>query len=84
MQKETIKNLVNQLHDQYGKDLTSPPQQQLMLDLRNHIHNLDEPEPKDPGFQETLALLVAEVEEEHPKAASVVREIIASLGKMGI
>lgn len=84
MQKETIKNLAIQLHDEYGKDLTSPPQQQLMLDLQNHIHNLDEPAPKDPSFQETLALLIAEVEEEHPKAASVAREIISALGKMGI
>jgi hypothetical protein len=40
MPKAKITNLLTSLHDRFGDDLTSPQQQQLMEDLRNHVHKM--------------------------------------------
>jgi len=84
MPKTTITNLLTSLHDRFGDDLTSPQQQQLMENLQNHIHRWDEKEPVNPDIQETVNLLLEDIEEQHPKAAVVVREIMNVLKNIGV
>ena len=84
MPKAKITNLITSLHERFGDDLTSSQQQQLMKDLQNHIHKWDEKEPVDPNMQETVNLLIEDIEEQHPKAAAVVREIMHVLENMGV
>ena len=59
-------------------------QQQLMQQLQHFSHNLDEDEPAPPSFTDTAELLLEEVEESYPKSATIIREVINSLGNMGI
>ncbi len=84
MPKQQLENLIGSLHEQFGDDLTSPQQQQLMQQMQSHLHNFDEPEPGDPNFTETVELLLEDIEEQHPKAAAVVREILEVLGNIGV
>ena len=84
MTKQTLQNLISNLHDQFGDDETSTQQQQLMQALESHIHGMDEAAPVDPNIQETLTLLVEDVEERHPQSAAIIREVMEALKNMGI
>ena len=84
MSKVTIEHLMTSLHERFGDDLASPQQQQLIESLRQHMHDLNESEPVDPGFQETLGALLEDVEQQHPQAAAILREVMETLKNMGI
>ena len=84
MPQEKISNLITDLHERFGDDLSSPEQQALMQALQSHAHDLGAAEPVDPSFQETLNLLMEEVEIEHPQAAAILREVMDALKNMGI
>ena len=84
MPREKLQNLITHLHDTFGDDLTSSQQAQLMQQMRNHIHDMGEEDPVEPGMMETAELLLEDIEEQHPAAATVVREIIEVLGNIGI
>ena len=84
MPKAKITNLITSLHERFGDDLTSPQQQQLIRDLQSHIHAWDEKEPVDPSFQDAVNLLLEDIEEKHPKAAALVREITHVLQNIGV
>lgn len=84
MAQTELQNLITSLHDTFGDDLTSPQQQQLMAKMRNHLHDVNEPEPSDISLKETTELLLEDIEEQHPQAAATVREILKMLGNMGI
>lgn len=84
MPKQTLQNLMSNLHDQFGDDETSIQQQQLMQALESHIHGMDEAAPVDPDIQETLTLLVEDIEVRHPQSAAVIREVMEALKNMGI
>jgi hypothetical protein len=84
MPKQTLQNLISNLHDQFGDDETSAQQQQLMQALESHIHGMDEAAPVDPNVQETLTLLLDDVEVRHPQAAGIIREVMEALKNMGI
>ena len=84
MPKAKINNLMTALHSRFGDDLTSPQQKQLLKELQSHIHAWNEKEPVDPDFPQTVNLLLEEIEEEHPKAAAVMREIMRVLENIGV
>lgn len=84
MPKQTLKTLISTLHDRFGDDLTSPQQQQLIKALENHIHAKNASAPLDPSVQETLGLLLEDVEVQHPQAAAIIREVMETLKNMGI
>ena len=84
MPKAKITHLMTSLHERFGDDLTSPQQQQLIKDLQSHIHAWNEKEPVDPNFQDTVNVLLEDIEEEHPKAAVIVREIMHILQNIGV
>lgn len=84
MSKSSIPYLINELHQLFGDDLTSPEQQRLLQALQSHIHNYNEAEPVDPNFSETLSLLLDTVESEHPIMANAIKRVIETMGNIGV
>lgn len=84
MPRAKLENLITELHDMFGDDETSPQQAQLLQDMRNHLHALDEPEPEDPGIVESAEIMLKMVELEHPKAAEVLKKILHVMEDIGI
>jgi len=80
MLKNKAKDLVVELKD---SDL-SAAQYELMLQVENHMHDLDKPEADYPNLVETLEMLLIELEERQPKAALIAREILKTLENIGI
>ena len=79
MAKGKIENLITQLHETFGDDQTSSQQEQLMQQVQLHMHNWGEPDPPDPTIADTFEMLLEEIEEDHPKAAAIVRQIVDTL-----
>ena len=84
MPKQKAQILISDLHERFGDELTSPQQQALMSQLESHIHNMDESEPVEPGFLETIDVFIAEIESEHPNAAAIVSKILETLKNIGV
>jgi hypothetical protein len=84
MPKQTALHLISDLHDRFGDEITSPEQQALLEQVKSHIHNMDEAEPADPTFLDTLSQLTAELEVEHPRAASILEQILTTLKNIGV
>jgi hypothetical protein len=87
MSKHQTKKLFSDLEVHLGSEPSSEvsdAQRTLMQQVKNHIHAENEPEPSEPDLQETLELLLLDIEQNHPKAAIVVREILKTLGDIGV
>lgn len=84
MPKEQLLNLITRLHDSFGDEEVSPQQQQLLDDMKHHIHNINEPAPADPDMLQTIETLIEDIEEDHPKAAGLARDILEILVNIGI
>lgn len=80
MPQQQLENLMTRLHETFSSTEVSPQQQQLMDDLQRHIENGN----NDPTLQDSANLLLEELEIDHPKAAVILREIIETLGRLGI
>ena len=80
MPQQQLDNLITRLHDRFGSSEVSPQQQQLLDDLQRH----------SAGGADTLSLqdsanaILEELEIDHPKAAAVLREIVETLGRLGV
>jgi len=83
MPKQQAKKLFSDLEVHLDSEV-SDAQRTLMQQVKNHIHAENEPEPSEPDLQETLELLLLDIEQNHPKAAIVVREILKTLGDIGV
>lgn len=81
---ETAKHLISELHDRFGSEIESPQQQELLKQLQRHVHGLDEKEPVDPSFLESLDNYFIDAEQSHPQVVSVVRQLIETLKNIGI
>jgi hypothetical protein len=84
MPRATLENLMSNLHERFGDQLTSVEQQQLLAKMQQHIHNMDQHEQVDPDFEETVNILLQDIESEHPQAAAIARSIIEVLQNMGV
>jgi hypothetical protein len=87
MEKNTTKDLFSDLQatlEQNSNDELSDSQRALMQQVHNHLHLSDEPEPQDLSLNETLELLLLDLEQQHPKAAILVKEILKTLENIGI
>lgn len=84
MPKQTAIHLITDLHERFGDEITSPEQQALLEQVKLHIHNMDEAEPADASFLESLSQLTTELEVEHPRAAAVMEQILNTLKNIGI
>lgn len=84
MPKQKAENLITDLHERFADDLTSPEQVALLAQVKNHIHNMNEADPADPTFLDTVERLVAEIEVEHPTAASILEQVLSTLKNIGV
>lgn len=84
MPQQKIENLISQLHDLYGTDETSPEQQRLLADLERHVHTRGTADRPDPVPLETLETLVEEMAVEHPRTATVMRQLMETLKNIGV
>ncbi len=84
MPKQHLDNLITRLHDTFAPGQASTAQQQWMEDLRRHAHAPDEAEPADPSPLDTANQFLESLEQEHPQATGILREIIETLGRLGL
>lgn len=83
MPKSHIAGLITQLHEKFADSDTSPQQEAALARMQSELSEWEGPKPP-ASFTETAELLLQEVEEEHPKAAALLREIINSLNSIGV
>jgi hypothetical protein len=81
---DNLKALIIDLHDSFGDEETSAQQKQLMQQLQTYVHDIDTAEPVPPGLIESAEILLEEVEEGYPQTAAVIRQVIKTLGNIGI
>lgn len=81
---DNLKALIIDLHDSFGDDETSPQQQQLMQQLQIYVHDIDKAEPVPPGLIESAEILLEEMQEGYPKTAAIIRQVINTLGNIGV
>lgn len=81
---DNLKALITDLHNSFGDDETSPQQQQLMQQLQIYVHDIDTAEPAPPGLIESAEILLEEMEEDYPKTAAIIRQVINTLGNIGV
>jgi hypothetical protein len=84
MPKQDLENLITRLHETFAPGQTSPRQTQLLAELHRHTHADGEPEPQDPSLRDVANQLLEELEIEHPQGAGILREIIETLGRLGL
>ncbi len=84
MPKKLAENLISQLHDTFAGAETSAQQALLMQNLKDHMHHWDEPESPDPTLADTVELLLDEVGQDHPKAATIIKQLLETLKNIGI
>ncbi len=84
MARAKIENLMSELHDRFGDDEQSIEQQQLMQAIESHLRDGDGEQVLDPTPLETLELLVERLEERHPGASVVLRDLLETLKNMGV
>jgi hypothetical protein len=81
MPQKHLDNLMTRLHETFGSSEVSPQQQQILDSMRLQLNgnSLDK-----PSLQDSANLLLEELEMDHPKAAAILREIIETLGHIGV
>jgi hypothetical protein len=84
MPDKKIENLMSELHELFGSEEPSPQQQKLLADLHSHIHSSLDPDSHEPSLTETAELIIESVEQEHPRAAAIVRDLLDTLKNMGV
>lgn len=80
MPQQQLENLITRLHESFGSTETSPQQQQLLDDLQRHSAGGSD----TLSLQDSANVVLEELEIEHPKAAAVLREIVETLGRLGV
>lgn len=83
MAKQHIEGLISQLHEKFADSDTSPQQEAMLAQMQSHLAEWEGPKPPE-NFQETAEQLLEEVEEEHPRAAALLAEIIRILNSIGV
>ena len=83
MPKQHIEGLFTDLHEKFADSNTSPQQEEMLAQMQSHLAEWEGPKPPE-DFTETAEMLLQEIEDEHPKAAGIIREIINTLGNIGV
>jgi len=83
MPKRHIEGLITQLHEKFADSETSEQQEAMLARMQSQLAEWEGPKPPE-SFTETAKSLLQEVEEEHPTAARLVREIINALNSIGV
>jgi hypothetical protein len=84
MPKQKIKSLFQHLRDHLPEGEASAQQKVLLDQIQYHVHNIDQPDPLDPTFRESLEALINDIESDHPKSAAIARNLLETLAAIGI
>ena len=84
MAKEKIEGLISSLHDRLGGSDTSPEQERMLAQMRSQLEEWGGASPADRDLLQTAELLLDDIEEQHPKAAMILRDIIETLHYAGL
>ncbi len=88
MQPEQLKRTLTNLHKELSGDQTVDPElQTLLATLDDDIQKLliaDDQPPEANGVADAAEALAARFAAEHPRLEALVRELVASLAKMGV
>lgn len=84
MPKQKASALISDLHDRFGDDVVSEQQKLLMTQLQTHIHDISEDDPVEPSFLEAVEVFLNDIEEDHPQAAGVVKQLLDTLKNIGV
>ncbi|MCR9262384.1 MAG: DUF4404 family protein [Pseudomonadaceae bacterium] len=88
MQKEQLKQTLTTLHRELAGDQSVDPElQTLLATLDDDIQKLLTAETQPPetsGIADAAEALAARFAAEHPRLEALVRELVASLAKMGV
>ena len=80
MPQQQLENLITRLHESFGSTDASPQQQQLLDDLQRHSAGGSD----TLSLQDSANLVLEELEIEHPQTAAILREIVETLGRLGV
>ena len=83
MAKKKIEGLISNLHQRFADSETSPEQEALLAQMQSQLSEWQGPKP-DNNLAETTEMLLNDLEEKHPKAAAVARDILDTLAQIGI
>lgn len=85
MPRERIEGLISELHDKFANSDTSPEQDRMIARMQSELEEWRGPKPPADGdLKEAAERLLEDIEELHPKASMVVREIIQTLAGIGL
>jgi len=86
MSDDRIRQTLKELHAELASaDRVDPELETLLKDVDADIHKLLEPEEDDPeGLRDRVEELAAAFAATHPRAEGFLRELVDTLGKMGI
>lgn len=84
MPKAKIKGLISDLHEKLSDSDSSPQQELLLAQLQAQLDSWEGPQPASGDIKSITAELIEEIEEKHPKASRIAREILESLGHLGL
>ena len=83
MPKQHIEGLISELHDRFADSDTSPQQEAMLEQMKSELAEWEGPKPSE-GFRTTAERLLQEMEEDHPRTAAVIHEIINTLNNIGV
>lgn len=83
MPKQHIEGLLTQLHEKFADSDTSPQQEEMLARMQSQLADWEGPKPPE-DFTETAEILLQEIEDDHPTASRLVREIINTLNNIGV
>lgn len=88
MQKEQLKETLTTLHQELaGEEIVDPELRALLATLDDDIHKLllaEAQPPETQGVADAAEALAARFAAEHPRLEALVRELVATLAKMGV
>lgn len=84
MAKDKIEGLITTLHDRLGAADTSPEQERMLNQLRAQLVEWQGEIPPERDLVDTAETLLEDIEEHHPRAALVLKDIIQTLRNAGL
>lgn len=84
MPRQQLTSLFQRLREHFPEGEASAQQKMLMDQIDYHLHDVDSPDPVDPTVRDSVEMLIEDIEVEHPKSASIARNILETLAGIGI
>lgn len=84
MPKAHIEGLISQLHERLTDSDTSPQQDALMAKMQSQLAGWEGDAPADGDIRKTAELLADELEENHPKLAMFVKDLVQAMHNAGL